>query len=94
MVQAFFYHLALVPERPGDAGNTVEEFYSKCRNAKSIQTSSLTPKISMTADEVVIDKEMHAMGGMLRRKNVMGLQGWSSSEMSQLCRISTCGNPI
>lgn len=41
-----------------------------------------------------LDEEMHAVGGVLRRENGMGLQGWSSSERSNSCELLICGNPI
>lgn len=44
--------------------------------------------------QIEIHEEMHAVGGVPRRDNRTALQGWSSSEMSQLCRILICGKPI
>lgn len=75
-------------------GNTLKEWYSSCRSVKSIQTRILISKIDVIAEEIEIDEEKHAVGGVLRRQNGMGLQRWSSSEVSQLCNILICGNLI
>lgn len=67
-----------MPERPGRAehGNPLKEWYSNRRNANPIQTYNLISKITMAADEIAIEEEIHVVAGVLRRENRMGLQGW------------------
>lgn len=55
---------------------------------------TVSSKINVTADEIEIDEEIYDVGGVLRRQNGMGLQGWSSSEIRHLCRTLTRENPI